>query len=376
MNGESISPTDLRDFLKSQGWTVLERGLKDRLYVLENRHFPRRQLVYPMDMNAPDYSDSVVSVVEKFSEIGRESVRSLVYRINSIRDDILRLKLFSEYQSNSLPLHFASAVVASTEKLLKAAACTVVRPRANHPRLSLIEATQLVDKSRFGQTEEGSFVIQVSCPILSMDVQGSLQLSDSDQPFVRSVTLSLQRALQQLTTAIEADKLDELVDEVKSSSVPLLSANLCEAIGGMQDDIINNSLDISIEWSPLRKVPEGFNTGRVSIQRDYFARIEDVRRELRSVEPHSDDTFIGTVERLDGEMGADGRRSGNVILSLLLPDEGETVRARVALSAVDYQTADRAHMTNGAYVRTTGRLLPGRQPRQLTEMTKFELLSR
>jgi hypothetical protein len=36
--------------------------------------------------------------------------------------------------------------------------------------------------------------------------------------------------------------------------------------------------------------------------------------------------------------------------------------------------ADRAHMTSGAYVRITGRLRPGRQPRQITDMARFELL--
>lgn len=60
MSGEkTVAPTDLRDYLKVQGWTVLEEALKDRLYVLENSNFPRRQLVYPMDLTAPDYRESL-----------------------------------------------------------------------------------------------------------------------------------------------------------------------------------------------------------------------------------------------------------------------------------------------------------------------------
>ncbi|MEI7867126.1 MAG: hypothetical protein WCI11_04475 [Candidatus Methylumidiphilus sp.] len=56
MNPESlVTPIELRDFAKSLGWHLIEAGMADRLYVLQNPNFPRRQLVYPMDLTAPDY---------------------------------------------------------------------------------------------------------------------------------------------------------------------------------------------------------------------------------------------------------------------------------------------------------------------------------
>ena len=60
-----VAPTDLRDFLKSKGWSLVEQALADRLYVLQNAKFERRQLVFPMDANAPDFNDSVISVFSK-----------------------------------------------------------------------------------------------------------------------------------------------------------------------------------------------------------------------------------------------------------------------------------------------------------------------
>ena len=109
----------------------------------------------------------------------------------------------------------------------------------------------------------------------------------------------------------------------------------------------------------------------IRFQKDYFPRIEEVRRALRSSERHREDSFIGTVERLDGEIGADGQRAGEVILALLLA-EGETVRARASLTPDQYATADRAHMTDGAYVKVAGKLSPGRQPRSMTGIAVFE----
>ncbi|WP_347555275.1 hypothetical protein [Robbsia sp. KACC 23696] len=145
----------------------------------------------------------------------------------------------------------------------------------------------------------------------------------------------------------------------------------------MYDETVANSLDVSFDWSLLHAVPEiARSSSRIRIQRDYFPRIDAVRRELRSVELARDDTFIGTVERLDGEIEEDGRRSGDVILSLLLPDEGKTVRAKIVLNSEDYERAITAHKNSGAYVRVVGRLRPGRQPRQLSDVTSFEFLTR
>lgn len=366
-----IAPTELRDYFKAHGWTVLKEALADRLYVLSNVEYPRRQIVFPMDMTAPDYTESVEIAVSKLADLSGKAVGNVLSRVQSIKDDVLRLRIFFNGNDNVLPLSFASALVQSTEKLLKAAACTVLRPRIHHPRLALNEANQFVNQARFGQTERGSYVIRVACPLHSMEAQGTLGFDD---PFVRQVTLSLYEALYQLSTAIEADTVTELVDSLKAESKPLVSSNLCEAIGEMYDDQVNNSLDLGFDWSALRSVPNRISERPILIQQDYFSRVEEIRRELRSFELAQDEVFIGTVERLEGEMGQDSRRSGNVVLSLLLPEEGETVRARTVLSADDYQKADNAHMTNGAYVRVAGRLMPGRQPRLLTDIRSFEVL--
>jgi len=371
----TIAPTDLRDYLKAFGWSVLEPALKDRLYVLENETFPRRQLVFPMDTTAPDYRESLSIVFSKLAELTDQRQDVLLLKIQSLKDDVLRLRVSFDGNDNALPLGFAATLVQSTERLLKAAACTVVRPRIHHPRLSLNEASQFVEKARFQQTESGSFVLKVACPVQALETQGTLALDEYNSPFVRQVTLALQQSLAKLTTAIEADALDPLVDELKGAGPPIISSNLCEAIVAMHDEQVDNSLDVAFDWSSLFAVPHHINNRPVRIQRDYFSRIEEVRRELRAIELHQEDTFIGTVERLDGVMDGDGRRSGDVVLALLLPDEGETVRAKTALSAEDYAKADRAHMTNGTYVQVTGRLLPGRQPRQLMSISRFDLIS-
>ena len=375
MNPESlVLPIDLRDFAKSLGWHLIEAGMANRLYVLQNPNFPRRQLVYPMDLTAPDYKESSDLVLEKLGELSSEPPEALRIRAQAVRDDTLRFRVYSDSGDRSIPLGFAGSLLGGVQQLLKAAACTVMRPRYHHPRLSLTEAQQLIEKSRFGHTEAGSFVLRVSCPVHALDLQGMLALDESCLPFVRRVTLALRRSMGQIISAIEADTLDRLVESIKREPNPLLSSNLCEALTQFHDEALDNSLDVAFDWSVLEPVADkDILKSPLRFQRDYFGRIEEVRRELRSFEGHTKESFIGTVERLSGEMGEDGRRSGEVILALLL-QEGESVRARVSLTSDEYEKAIKAHKTEGAYVQVAGKLQQGRQPRQMSEISRFELL--
>jgi hypothetical protein len=378
MNFEPIiAPTDLRDYAKAQGWILLKEAAKDRLYVMSHPRFGGRQIVFPMDTTAPDYAEAISLMVEKIAAMEQRAPDAVFKSLMEVGDDAVAFRVASHRtEERYLPLSFAAAMVAGVQQLLLASACTVLKPKAHHPRLSRSEAQQFLETARFRHTQPGSFVLNVSCPVQAMDVQAPLLQDEFDAPFVRRATLTLQRSLRELVLAIETDSLDGLVESIKKSETPLISSNFCEALTHFEDESLKNSVDIGITWAAsIPRPPDEPVVSVVRIQHDYFSRIEEVRRELRSNEKHVEDVFIGTVERLDGEMGEDGRRSGEVILSLLLP-EGEQVRSRTSLNAEQYAKADQAHMTESTYVKVAGKLHPGRQPRQLSELRAFDLIQR
>ncbi|PIV33179.1 MAG: hypothetical protein COS34_09175 [Lysobacterales bacterium CG02_land_8_20_14_3_00_62_12] len=377
MNLETlIPPTDLRDYAKDQGWVLLKEAAKDRLYVMTNPSFERRQLVFPMDTTAPDYSEAVMLVVGKLAAMEGRSAQAVIKNLLEVGDDAIAFRVTTPRPDDrSLPLSFAGSMVTGAQQLLLASACTVLKPQAHHPRLSRTEAQQFLETAKFRHTQPGSFVLNVSCPVQGLDVQAPLLPDEADAPFVRRTTATLRKALGELVTAIETDSLDAFVEATKNGANPLVSSNLCEALTRFEDSSLKNSVEIGITWAAA--IPKPANEGRVSIiriQHGYFPRIEEVRRELRSKEQHLEDVFPATVERLDGEMGEDSKRSGEVILRLLTPDGDELVRARANLTADQYKLADEAHMTDGAFVKVAGKLHPGRQPRQLSDIKSFELM--
>ena len=91
MNLETlISPTNLFDYAKNQGWVLLNEAEKDRLYVMTNPKFERRQLVFPIDTTAPDCSEAVMIVVNKLAAMENRSTQELINNILEAGEDIVK----------------------------------------------------------------------------------------------------------------------------------------------------------------------------------------------------------------------------------------------------------------------------------------------
>ncbi|UYQ94343.1 hypothetical protein MKQ68_04470 [Chitinophaga horti] len=370
---QNIASTDFRDYAKSRGWQQLADAVADGLFVLSNPAFEKRQLVIPINSSLPDYADAISIALHKLAELENRPVTSIISALNEIKDDTLRFRVVdTRNEEKYIPLSYAVSAINGTKEMLLSAACTVLKPQAHHPRLSRSEALELVDKSKFRHTETGSFVIKVSTPVKALDIQGNL--FEDELPFVRQTTLVLNNAMGDLVTAIEADTLDNLIDEVKAATAPYLSSNLCKAITNFQEDHNDYDLYIDFSWAGALPVPASMPLyDRIKIQKDYFSRIDDVRRELKNTEQQKiDDVFMATVERLSGEIGDDNNRSGEVILNLY--KEGEVIRARTILDAEAYRNADLSHMTAGSFLKIKGKLHQGNQPRNLTDITLVELI--
>ena len=371
----SIRPIDLRDYAKSHGWSLQPHGQADRLYVMTNPAYARRQLVFPMDVTAPDYAEAIGLAVAKLAALENRPSDAIFKNLVEATDDSIAFRVVTpRYEDTYIPLSFAGSLVQGVEQLLLASASTVLKPQTHHPRMSRAEAQELLSVARFRHTQVGSFVINVSCPVQALDVQTALLWDEPETPFVRRAIVTLERSLQALLIAIETDTLGTLIDGLKVTNRPLISSNFCEALLRFGDDKLNNLLNVTISWAS--GIPRPMDYGGISsltFQPDYFPRIEEVRRELRAHERHIEDVFVGTVEGLEGEMGENSLRAGEVILSLFSSD-GEQVRARAQLDEIQYAVAAAAHMTDGAFVVVEGRLHPGRQPRVLSDLRAFRRL--
>ena len=295
--------------------------------------------------------------------------------VGAAGSDVLRYGLSNaRIKAGTIPLNQAIALFAGARRSLLAAACSVVQPKRVHKRMALSDAEAFVNACRVGQTEEGSFVARFLCPltsgIRSADEAPTLVPIQKRPAFSRQVTATLMRSLNFIVDSIRSDTPERITSP--DAGDPVVSANLCEALTEIQTAADEAELTVSARWALGAASPD-VTPSRVRLPHEYVPTLEAVAKQLRSQAEPKPDTFVALADELRGEVGEDGRRQGEVVLSVFLEDEAVTAKAM--LSADQYAIAYRAHdHSKYNYVGVAGVLHRGRRLSTLADVSTFRLL--
>jgi len=366
----ALRPLAVRLYAESRGWVSVP--LEARFWLVRHPDHELRQLQIPMDADDVGFVDAMLDVVARLARVEERSPESVLNDLQSPDADILRVRVASRgSEGGQLSLAADVDLREGARRALLAAACSVVNPVRYHPRLSRSEADALLSACRAGQTERGSYVVKIICPLHAVD------LPDQTLPFTRQVTTYLMRSTARLVDNIEQDRLEQYTDDGGNDSDAPLSANLCDALLRMQPENDEGQIELSTSWAADRRIipPTSAQApSRVSIKAEYFAEIEQVAKLLRpSTSESGEQQLIGTVEQLSGAVGTDGRRAGEVLLTLL--KDNEQLRARASLDAAQYEVALAAHERGDAYVVLRGVLHRSPRVSRVERVRTLELFS-
>jgi hypothetical protein len=369
-----LTPMAVRNYATGRGW-VLDPRVKDRFWLLTHPEHPLRQLLVPKDVQDPGFEDGMIDVATRLADLEQRSLATMLVDLQTADADVLRIRLVGpDAGRGDVSLAADVALRDGARRALLASACSVLSPAPYHPRLSKGAADTLLSACRAGQTEVGSYVVRVLCPLHAVE-----PMSLEPIPFTRRVTISLMRSVDEIVSSIEGGTMDRYVDA--QAEHPGLSANLCEALVQLQPPIdealaerSGGEVEISTTWASDPQVgpPSPAEApSRVVIKVEYSREIERAAQRLRpgAAESHAQ-WYIGTVERLDGTIGDDGRRAGEVRLSVLLAD-GDALRARATLGPEAYAVAVEAHERGRVYVMLYAALHRGRRSAQFGPVQFF-----
>ena len=360
-----VTPRALTGYVQGLGWQQLPNGKRPEIAIFHRPDSRLHQVIIPTDPTLADFGEAVVDAVQKLAEFERRPAREVLEHLLLPPADLLRFREVSpDAEAGNLPFDHAVRMINGTRRLLLSAAHSVLVPQAYHPRLSRSEAEEFISRCRMGQTERGSFVINVACPL---ELQVALPGMEAE-PFARQVTLLLMQSLAALTRAAETTKADELLDPDRT---PGMSANLCESLLLLRPTGDRANLTVSASWSRAL-LPRGRESSlQVQLQQEAFEVAEVLAPRLRTApEPHPS-RFFGFVDALRGQPSPhDTRPSGEVDFTLFDDEQGE-IRARGILNADDYVIAAEAHLASDVVAfKATLRRLP--RMSRVESITDFE----
>jgi len=333
-----VSPRALQGYAQGLGWQLVPNGKRSDIALLHRPDSRLHQIAIPLDETLSDYSEAVAEAIRKLAEFEKRPAREVLDHLLLPPADMLQFREASQdAEAGSLPFDHAVRMINGTKRLLLSAAHSVLVPQAYHPRLSRSEAEEFVNRCRLGQTDRGSFILNVACPIdLAVTLPGMQK-----EPFTRQVTSLLVRSLEALVHAADSGKADGLLDPAKNSG---LSANLCESLLLLRPNGDQSTLSVTASWSRAYLPPSGKSSRYIQLRQETFEAAEILATRLRTSPEPRPDRFIGFVDALRGQpTRQDPRPSGEVDFTVFDDEHGET-HARGLLNATEYALAAQAHL--------------------------------
>ncbi len=335
-----VSPRSLEGYTKGLGWQPALNGKRRDIAILHRPDSQLHQVAIPLDQSLNDYSEAVAEAIRKLAEFESRPAREVLEHLLLPPADILQFREKSQdAEAGSLPFEHAVGMINGTRRLLLSAAHGVLVPQSSHPRLSRSEAEEFVNRCRLGQTDRGSFVLSVACPL-----EPTLTLPGmTSTPFARQVTTLLLRSLAALARAADSGNADDLLDPVQN---PGISANLCESLLRLRPNGDDATLTVTAAWSRAFLPAPGEYSHRVQMGQRTFEVAEVLAPRLRTVPNPRVAWVCGFVDALRGQPTRDDSRpSGEVDFTIFDEEEGE-IHVRGILTADQYALAAKAHLSS------------------------------
>ena len=239
-----------------------------------------------------------------------------------------------------MPVDSGVVLFQEARNLLLAAACSATRPQKAFRLGGNNTANDYIKTVRFGQTEQGSFVVSLLSPVpLNLDRQNSLfnNLPNiSNDPFERKVTRKLVSGLRATREAVTLANRAYGINPFEERVAQGVSANLCEAVGNLINTGDGQGVDISVSWALTRTPHEG--NVRVSFDSSDASVLKEASRVLKGRQERPNERIEGYVILLGR---GESQPKGRVRIKAVVDEVMSSVR--VDFTEIDYSRVLEAH---------------------------------
>ena len=312
-----VTPHALRVYVEAHGWRKVESyGDIGDVYAY-GRESP--EIVVPMSPHFADYSLRLGQMVTILAHT-EEREREAVLRDLSMADfDLVRVRLPESRADGSILLDTAVVMIRQSRNMLLAAACSALRPQPAFEVGKYPRAKSFVSDVRVGQTERGSFVINLLSPALPA-FRPRTSDTPTAEPFPRRVMNKLVSGLQATRESVDLGyhrRHDFAVFEYGVDNG--VSANLCDAVRGMLNKV--SGIDISVNWALT--YPRPGEQALVHFHESDIPILKDASQTLKERQDRPNEHVVGYVNSL-ARQRSDYR--GRATIRSLIGDSMSSIR--------------------------------------------------
>lgn len=350
---EKVTPEMLENMLQYLGYHRYEFQGMDAHFVQYMTPDNEESVIVPLLPDDVDYKRNLNDLLIQVSEYSKTTIDHFILKIVNPSYDILKWRLSDdETDTGKMSLLGMSENIEGIKKILTASCLDVINPNQNyHKKTKIKKVNEALSQYKFGQTEYGSFMINILCPLGDYNYA----MFDMDEiPFLRKVNLHLLDAYYNIQKSIlenERNKFDEDVD------AGTYSVNFLDAMTEVYNFSWDKRLSFKIEWSESVPFNDDRKDREICVNAECSGVVAEIANKYRPKENEEiDKTLVGKIESLGSEADVADRMTIN-IKAVVLGDDNKPFRVNAELDYANFSQIVQVAFEEGRNVRLNGSLI-------------------
>ena len=345
---EKLSAERISKYLLLNGWKQQSLIYNNKVlqFVTSDE---KESLLLPVDKSFMDYNFAMYRAISIMAEYEKVSIKSLFNKLINPSSDILKWRVSDEDTMNgAIPFISMEHNIEFIKDMLSSTCLDILSPSQYHTKLYTKEVQSQITKYKFGQTEIGSYILNVLCPLGYYQYK-LFDPTVGELPLSRKINLHLIRNINTLQRSAQ-EKSQESRDCISEGKI---SVNFLNSLTSLYDENKNAELSIEADWNLSIPVAEEFSS-YVILDPKFSEEIALIAEEFTpKTEQNVVKSFYGKIVNIGAEAEIDNR----VMVDIKVATIGENLKTITINASLNYSQyfsiVDTAFQT-GSDVKVTG----------------------
>lgn len=360
-----VRPQQIEAYLVAMSWRRDGNlGTRASIWHRPEDRFFDQEVLLPIGNGLKDFDDRMADAILAIASFEKRGPNEIMKAVMGVFADQISIRVFHhDTKEGTIPLEDGILLNIKARDLIATSAMSTLSKQKQFSGKRPAEASEFLKSLKLGQTEIGSYVVNVIAPVgLPLSHQESIATTS----MTRMVTANLASSLEALASAIEEFKQADDLTVFDKAVTNGASSNMCDALIGLSGEKKSRGFEIAITPSSSDSFKSDSKTFIFSAETISFISV--------AAEYFKDDyvildrTFTGFIKRLDRPAQ---QENGTITIEATVATIEKLIM--VELTPADYALAIEAHQAKDV-VSCHGNLHVKARTARLLEPAAFRVL--
>lgn len=334
-------------FLKWRELDVLMNG-KVRQFVSPDDEYVA---LIPLVKEFSDYYRVVGETLQSIASFENRTIEALVNRILNPSYDIQKWRIANSYTSEGkIPFFSMTDTIEKIKDVLATVCLDTLNPTRFHKKVYTTEVNKNISEYAFGQTEIGSYILNILCPI--GDYQYTIfNPTEQDIPLNRKINMRLLSSIDNIQKDLgnsNNNKVDEDVDQ------GLYSVNFLDSLVDIYDETKDTEMNIIVDWCQDVRFINEVPISSIKLEPIFMEKVNFIADKYRpKKEENIQKPYYGKIDSINANPDIENREYVQIRL-VTIGDDNKKVNIQCKLDYNTYYSVVNTAFESGANVKLSG----------------------